>query len=112
MGEQTGIILLYNEKGSPNGGIEYEKSQTAYPILQMQYSLKFVCDFDGVGFSLKFHCVILSKSESSDCKNMHASRFFALLRMTEKTLTLPCHSEEHSDEESVYNSINWNLANC
>ena len=43
-------------------------------------------------------------------KNNGSFDALRLLRMTEKTLTLPCHSEEHSDEESVYNSINWNLA--
>ena len=41
------LYLKYRDEAIEKSfGLEYEKSQTAYPILQMQYSLKFVCDFD------------------------------------------------------------------
>ena len=41
------LYLKYRDEALEKScGIDYEKEPTAYPILQMQYSLKFIYDFD------------------------------------------------------------------
>ncbi len=78
--------------------IDYENEQTAYPILQMQYSLKFIIDNDGEK-QVKEKCSRLMQ-KASDSFATKVNKYFSDLQKHKDTL---CYRYNYwQNEPSVY----------
>ena len=77
------LYLKYRDEAvAKSFGIDYENEQTAYPILQMQYSLKYIYDFDDDA-TVKSKCQELMKSASEVFAKKANEYYKALLDCTE-----------------------------
>ena len=91
------LYLKYRDEAIEKSfGLDYEKIDTAYPILQMQYSLKFVCDFDE---SVKNKCQeLMSLASKTFVKK--ANEYFEELQECKESL---CYKYTPFDEQpAVY----------
>lgn len=91
------LYLKYRDEAIEKSfGLDYEQIETAYPISQMQYSLKFICDFDE---SVKDKCKeLMSVAQKTFAKK--AFDYFDELQTCTETL---CYKYTPFDEqEPVY----------
>ncbi len=91
------LYLKYRDEAIEKSfGIDYENQHAAYPILQMQYSLKFISDND---CEVKEKCQSLMQ-KASECFAKKANEYFSDLQKHKDTL---CYKYNYwQDEPSVY----------
>ena len=93
------LYLKYRDEALEKSfGIDYENEQTAYPILQMQYSLKYIYDFDNDA-TVKSKCKELMESASKVFFKKANEYYKALLDCTD---TLNYKYTPFYEQEAVY----------
>jgi len=93
------LYLKYRDEAIEKSfGIDYENEQTAYPVLQMQYSLKYIYDFDNDS-NVKSKCKELMKSASDTFSKKVKEYYKSLLDCTD---TLSYKYTHFYEQKAVY----------